>query len=79
MDSRGRAFDNIFNERLWRTVKYEEVFINAYRAVSEAKDRFGIFTFMIMSGTIKLLVIKNQPRFILEKDINKDAYGNYLG
>jgi putative transposase len=41
MDGRGRAFDNIFNERLWRTVKYEEVFINAYRAVLEAKDRLG--------------------------------------
>jgi len=27
MDGRGRAFDNIFNERLWRTVKYEEVYL----------------------------------------------------
>ena len=41
MDGRGRVFDNIFTERLWRTVKYEEVFINAYSAILEAKDRLG--------------------------------------
>jgi putative transposase len=36
MDGRGRAFDNIFTERLWRTVKYEEVYLNDYRVVDEA-------------------------------------------
>lgn len=35
MDGRGRCFDNIFTERLWRTVKYEEVYINDYNDVSE--------------------------------------------
>ena len=39
MDGRGRAFDNIFTERLWRSIKYEEVFINAYAGVVEARDR----------------------------------------
>ena len=38
MDSKGRAFDNIFIERLWRSVKYEEVYINAYQSISEAKN-----------------------------------------
>ena len=36
-DGRGRALDNIFVERLWRTVKYEEVFIKDYRTVSDAR------------------------------------------
>jgi putative transposase len=36
MDSRGRALDNIFVERLWRTVKYEEVFLHDYATVEEA-------------------------------------------
>ncbi len=36
MDGRGRAFGNIFVERLWRTVKYEEVYIKDYRNVPEA-------------------------------------------
>lgn len=35
MDGRGRCFDNIFTERLWRTVKYEEVYINDYDRVSD--------------------------------------------
>ena len=30
MDGRGRALDNVFVERLWRTVKYEHVFLNEY-------------------------------------------------
>lgn len=36
MDSRGRVFDNIFIERLWRSVKYEEVYINTYETVKDA-------------------------------------------
>jgi len=36
MDGRGRALDNIFVERLWRTVKYEEVYLQAYATVAEA-------------------------------------------
>jgi putative transposase len=36
MDGRGRAFDNIFVERLWRSMKYEEVYIKDYRSVQEA-------------------------------------------
>lgn len=37
MDGRGRVFDNIFIERLWRTVKYEEVYLHSYQTVSEAR------------------------------------------
>jgi putative transposase len=36
-DGRGRAFDNIFVERLWRSVKYEEVYIKDYQTVSDAE------------------------------------------
>lgn len=35
MDGRGRAFDNIFVERLWRTVKYEDVYLNGYATMGE--------------------------------------------
>ena len=37
MDGRGRVFDNIFVERLWRTVKYEEVYLHNYLTVSDAR------------------------------------------
>lgn len=36
MDGKGRVFDNIFVERLWRTVKYEEVYVQDYGAADEA-------------------------------------------
>jgi putative transposase len=36
MDGRGRCLDNIFVERLWRTVKYEEVYLHDYQTPSEA-------------------------------------------
>lgn len=38
MDGRGRAFDNIFNERLWRTVKQEEVYLKDYTSFKQAKE-----------------------------------------
>lgn len=37
MDGRGRALDNIFTERLWRTVKYEEAYLHEYRTPKEAR------------------------------------------
>lgn len=37
MDGRGRCFDNIFNERLWRSVKYEEVYLKDYQSFAEAQ------------------------------------------
>jgi len=37
MDGRGRVYDNIFVERLWRTVKYEEVYLNHYLTVADAR------------------------------------------
>ena len=37
MDGRGRALDNVFVERLWRTVKYEEVYLRDYQTVWEAR------------------------------------------
>jgi putative transposase len=41
MDGRGRALDNIFVERLWRTLKYEEVYLHEYRSVPEAIRGLG--------------------------------------
>ena len=43
MDGRGRCMDNIFIERLWRSLKYEEVYLRDYRMVPEARagiDRY---------------------------------------
>jgi putative transposase len=46
MDGKGRVFDNIFVERLWRTVKVEEVYLRDYQTVAEATLSLGrYFTF----------------------------------
>jgi putative transposase len=50
-DGRGRALDNIFVERLWRSVKYEEVYIKDYQSVPEA-----------ISGLKQYFVFYNQER-----------------
>lgn len=41
MDGKGRVFDNIFTERLWRSVKYEEVYLRAYEDGWRAEDGLG--------------------------------------
>ena len=41
MDGKGAWRDNVFVERLWRSVKYEEVYLRAYESVSEARTSIG--------------------------------------
>ena len=41
MDGRGRWLDNVFIERLWRSLKYENVYLNAYETGSEAREGIG--------------------------------------
>jgi len=43
MDGKGRFMDNIFVERLWRSVKYEEVYLKAYQSVAEARAGIGAY------------------------------------
>jgi len=46
MDGKGRCLDNVFVERLWRSLKYEEVYLHAYDSVTEARvsiDRYFRF------------------------------------
>ena len=43
MDGRGRCMDNIFTERLWRSVKYEEVYLKSYGDITEAKTNLAAY------------------------------------
>jgi putative transposase len=45
MDGRGRVYDNIFVERLWRSVKYEEVYLHHYQTVCEARNCLAKYFF----------------------------------
>lgn len=50
-DGRGRALDNIFIERLWRSLKHEDVYLRGYRELKEARD-----------GISKYFTLYNQNR-----------------
>lgn len=43
MDHRGRCFDNIFTERFWRSLKYEEVYLKDYTCFQEARESIGAY------------------------------------
>ena len=43
MDGKGRWVDNVFIERLWRSVKYEDVYLYAYREGREARERLAAY------------------------------------
>jgi putative transposase len=43
MDGRGRFADNIFVERLWRSLKYEEVYLKTYENVAEARQGIAVY------------------------------------
>jgi putative transposase len=43
MDGRGRWRDNVFVERIWKSIKYEEVYLHAYASVSEARTRIATY------------------------------------
>jgi putative transposase len=52
--ARGALADNVFVERLWRSVKYEEVYLNAYDNVSAARASIGSYlgSFMQLPGLL---------------------------
>lgn len=50
MDGKGRAYDNIMIERLWRTVKYEEVFLKDYSTLFDARENLGEYLEFYNSG-----------------------------
>ena len=49
MDGRGRVFDNIFIERLWRTVTYEDLYLNEYRTGHAVEQ--GLMSYFTFNNT----------------------------
>jgi len=71
-DGRGRVFDNIFIERLWRTVKYEEVYIHSYDTVKEARESLdNYFRFYNGERLHQSLGYRTPQEVYLSKTINK--------
>ena len=69
MDGRGSWRDNVFVERLWRSIKYEEVYLRAYDTVSEARVSIG-----------RYLAFYNgrRPHSSLDRQTPDQAYFNRL-
>jgi len=66
MDGRGRYLDNIFIERLWRSLKYEEVFIHAYITVAEARGGIGKWLLFYNDERLHQALGYQTPREIFE-------------
>lgn len=64
MDGKGRAYDNIMIERFWRTLKYEEIYLNSYDTVKEA-----VFGIIITISQIVRLMIKHQMKFTRKRNL----------
>ena len=60
MDGRGRWMDNVFIERLWRSLKYEEVYLNAYESVRSAEQGIGKW-FNLYNSRRRHQVLKKTP------------------
>ena len=43
MDGKGRALDNVYVERLWRSLKYENIFLHDYRSLKELKGGVKLY------------------------------------
>ncbi|WP_237681844.1 integrase core domain-containing protein, partial [Agrobacterium vitis] len=69
MDGKGAWRDNVFVERLWRSIKYEEVYLHAYKTVSEA--RIGIGRYLTFYNS-------RRPHSSLDRQTPDQAYFNAL-
>ena len=69
MDGKGSWRDNVFVERLWRSIKYEEVYLRAYDTVSEARASIGRYISFYNS---------RRPHSSLDRRTPDQAYFNRL-
>lgn len=71
MDGRGRCFDNIFTERLWRTVKREDIYLRSYHDVRDAREGLAeYFMFYNMRRRHQSLDYKTPAEVYFKKNVN---------
>ncbi len=68
MDGKGRWIDNVFIERLWRSVKYEEVYLHAYESLSEARKNLKKY-FVFYNSKRKHQTLKAKPDEVYYSDL----------
>jgi putative transposase len=68
MDGRGRVFDNIFTERYWRTLQYEEVYLHEYQRSGRANTGLaGMSSFIIIKDCISRSMTKHLLKSIFDR------------
>ena len=72
MDGKGRWLDNVFVERLWRSVKYEEVYLNAYEPMANAKRSLKRY-FEFYNQKRKHQTVKAKPDQVYDEFITPPA------
>ncbi len=72
MDGRGRALDNIFVERLWRSVKYEDVYLKGYANPTELM--IGMTEYFVPSSRIEMFYNDERPHQSLGSRTPADVY-----
>ena len=68
MDGKGRWIDNVFIERLWRSVKYEEVYLHAYETINQANDGLKKY-FQFYNSRRKHQTLKAKPDDVYYADL----------
>ena len=75
MDGKGAWRDHVFVERLWRTIKYEEVYLRAYRRVSEARRGLDRYVGMLQPAPPAFLTWRANARSGLFQPANANPGG----
>ena len=76
MDGRGRVFDNIFIERLWRTLKYEEVYLKDYSDVWEAEDNIRSYFLFYNTERLHSALDYKTPQEVYYESRRSNTMGN---
>jgi putative transposase len=73
MDGRGRALDNIFVERLWRSLKYEDIYLKDYESVKEARSGIARYFLFYNNERLHQALQYRCPRDVYFKDRGASA------
>ena len=74
MDGKGRATDNICIERFWRSIKYEEIYLNDYKSMNELRYSINQYMEKYNSRRLHSTLGNITPNEVYFKAINKLAY-----
>jgi len=76
MDGRGRSIDNICIERFWRTIKYEEIYLNDYKSMSELRYSIDNYIIKYNSRRLHSALGNKTPNEIYDEAVNKLELSN---